>query len=67
MSGGVKPSAFYDSIKCRKSLVKLYKMTTKNMITINITYTGEDQNAKRFMEEMISSGINDTDVLRGMK
>lgn len=27
------------------------------MITINITYSGEDQNSKRFMEEMISSGV----------
>ena len=30
------------------------------MITINITYTGEGQNAKLFMEEMIGSGVVDS-------
>lgn len=34
-------------------------MKDKNNLTINIYYTGENGSAKKFVEEMISSGIVD--------
>lgn len=34
-------------------------MKNDNMITINITYTGNGRDAKKFMKEMIDTGIVD--------